>query len=85
MTLCVESVTSYRIYTEDQLVTIHGHDLSHIEGVLAYAAAVARHSRHVQGIKFIRAEFGLGLREAKAIYDQIRKDLGLFPSTVPAA
>lgn len=68
----IEMVPTYMVHTQSGQVSVKCYNLLHIEGCIAYVRLCANDGQHVQGIKFLRAQLGLRLREAKAIYDEVR-------------
>jgi len=67
----IEPVTSYILHTRQGEVSIRGADSIELEAALAYARVMCVQGRTVQGIKFLRKELGLQLREAKHIADDL--------------
>ena len=66
-----EVSTTFYFDTQYGEVKISGIEQCVVDATLAYVAVMSKNNRAVQGIKFIRGQFGLGLKEAKGIYDKV--------------
>ena len=73
----VEAELERQGLTPDSITSVHVEQPS----PLAHAESLVRSGKHIEAIKEIRAQTGLGLAEAKKLADEMRAKFGMQPKS----